>query len=172
MSLLCDSVWGDSSEQGQYHCLASRVLFGGISPMALTIMPNTSISPHMPSVPFQQMPWCRSSEGMSLYKSLVHSGSFKRRLLRSCSFFHYPNAIVFCTQKLWRLNTLSLEPWFGWPGVWLRSLAPEVLLPFLSTTHGHGTTCFMPPCVCSSMNLSTPLCISVPLHLSLLHHPS
>ena len=41
----------------------------------------------------------------------------------------------FCSQKLWGLIFLALEPWAGGPGVGLGLLAPEISLPILYPTH-------------------------------------
>ena len=50
-----------------------------------------------------------------------------------CIFFHF---ISFCSQKLWGLVFLVLQPWAGGTSVGLRLLAPEIFLPN-----------FYPPCV-------------------------
>ena len=49
---------------------------GESCPPALTLMPDTSGPPCMLLVPFKLLPWCWSSEGVSLSKSVY--GLFKR----------------------------------------------------------------------------------------------
>ena len=48
-------------------------------PPSLSLMPDTSVSPYMPPVPFKLLPQCWSLEGVSLSKSLC--GFFKRNFL-------------------------------------------------------------------------------------------
>ena len=69
VELLCGSMWGRA--QKGYHATALPLEFclGGSCPLALTLMPDTSVSPHVPLVPFQLLPQCWSPEEVSLHKS-------------------------------------------------------------------------------------------------------
>ena len=74
------SLCGEGSEKGQWPLpvfLSRRKC-----PPALALMPDTSVPPHMPLVPFTMLPQCWSSEGVSVSNSLCGVRPFKRRLLR------------------------------------------------------------------------------------------
>ena len=84
-------------------------------------MPDPSVSPSTPLVPFKLLPQCWSSEGVSLsrwvlvwvlYEELPGSPAV------SCSA-SIPAG--FCSQKLWELTNvfLALEPWAGRLGMGL-----------------------------------------------------
>ena len=63
------ALLGEGSERGQGPLPA--FLSGRRLLPATTLMPDTSVSPYMPVVPFNLLPWYWSSEGMSLSR-LVH----------------------------------------------------------------------------------------------------
>ena len=76
---------------------------------------------------------------MSLSKSVC--GLFKRNFLVFQQFLSLTDSIPdgFCSQKLWGLIFLALEPWAGGLGVGLELLAPKIsLLNF----YGFGTGLF------------------------------
>ena len=75
---------------------------------------------------FKLLPQCWSSEGVSFCIPCV--GSFRGTAWDSRSLFHQFNSHWFCSQKLWGLILLALEPWAGRPGVGLGLLAPEIPL--------------------------------------------
>ena len=68
-----------------------------------------------------------------------------------------PTPTGFYSQKLWGLIFLVLEPWAGWSGLGLGSLAPEVSLPIFS----HHTWMWGCP-----SHISVPLSASPPHHIS------
>ena len=85
-------------------------------PLALALMPDTSVPPCMPLVPLKLLPQCWSSEGVSLSKSVC--GFFKRNFLDSRSFFH-------CFNPCWFLQPEVMGTYLpgtgtlGWGGlVW------------------------------------------------------
>ena len=65
--------------QKRINGLCPPFCLGKSCPPALALMPDTSVSPCMPLVPFKLLPWCWSSEGVSL---ITHSmcGFFKNCL--------------------------------------------------------------------------------------------
>ena len=92
-------------------------------------MPDTSVSPYIPLVPFKLPPQCWSSEGASLSR-WVRVWVLQEELLRAPAASS-TNLILagFLSQKLWGLTFLALESWAGWTGVGLGLLAPEISLP-------------------------------------------
>ena len=132
---------GEGSERGQCHCVASAVLSRR----------RFSTSAHPDARHFSFSP-CWRPERVSLCKSWVHCGPFKRKLLRIPEFLLPPQpSLVFYIQKLWRLIFLALEPWAG--GAWcgMGSLAPEV-----SLHHTGGTAHAVSPYLCTSSHLYLP----------------
>ena len=95
---------------------------------ALALMPDNSFPPHMSLVPFELLPQCWSSEGVSSSMSVCgplrgiawDSRSPPSHLATIPSGFH--------SQKLQGPIFLALEPRVGGPGVGLGSLAPEIFL--------------------------------------------
>ena len=74
--LMESQLWGggvQKRDNGLPFCL------GEDCPPPFSLMPDTSVSPSMPLVPFKLLPHCWSSEGMSQIKSM--SGFFKRNCL-------------------------------------------------------------------------------------------
>ena len=69
------ALWGEGLEKGQWHLFA--------------LMPDTSIPPPLPLVPFKLLSWCLSSEKVNLSKSAC-GGSLRGTAWdsRSLSFFH------------------------------------------------------------------------------------
>ena len=57
---------GEGSEKGQLSL--PNFLCGRKCPLTSVLMPDTSVPPFMPLVPFQLLLWCWSSEGVSLSK--------------------------------------------------------------------------------------------------------
>ena len=103
---------------------------------ALAFMPDTSFPSCMPPVPFKLLPQCWSSEEVNLSKCVcVCSLRGRGTAWESRSFFHQLSPCSFCSQKLWGLTFLALEPWAGRPNVGLGLLAPDVSLPDLYPTH-------------------------------------
>ena len=124
---------------------------GGRCPLALALIVDTSISPLMPLVSFQLLPWCWSPEGVSLCKSQVHCGPFQGRHLRILQFLLPPQPHHGFLQPevmgahLPDAGTLGRVVWCG---------AGIPHSRFLSTTHGCGIACSTSPC------LSTPFHVS------------
>ena len=118
VSLLCGSVWGRAQKRNNGCCLVSGdVSRRKLSP-ALTLMPDASVSPCMPLVPFQLLPWCWIPEGVSLCKSYVCYGPFKRR----CRRIPLSQPHCFLQLEVMEIIFLALKPWAGWSGVGLGSL--------------------------------------------------
>ena len=77
---------------------------------APALIPDTSVPPCMPLVPFKLLPWCWSWEGVSLSKFVC--SFFKRNCLALQKFLPPTQSPQdFCSQKLWGPNFLALEPW-------------------------------------------------------------
>ena len=101
-------------------------------PPALALMSDTSVSLHMPLVPFQLLPlYWNLKESISIKSKDCH-GPFERRHHRILQLFLLPQSPLVISKKLWGLILLELEPWAGWLGVGLGSLAPEVSLPIFT----------------------------------------
>ena len=120
---------------GQCHCLASGVLSRRKQSPVLALIPVTSISPHMPLVPFKLLPLCWSPEVVSLCKSKSVWGPLKGDSWESHSFFHHSNLHRFLQTELMR-TYLPSECWI--PGlcclVWsLDPLHPRYPCWFLYT---------------------------------------
>ena len=66
----CGSLWGWGAQKGD-STTAWPLGFslGESCPLALALMPPTSVSPRTPLVPFQLLPQCWIPEGVSLHKS-------------------------------------------------------------------------------------------------------
>ena len=106
---LCGTM-GEGLEEGQWPLLP--LCLKESCPTAPALMPDTSVFPHMPLVPFMLLlPWCWRSEGMSLRKSM--SGFFKRNCSRLQKFLPLTQSpLVFATR--------SYRDFFSWhynPGV-------------------------------------------------------
>ena len=119
---------------------------GESCPPAFALMPDTSVPPCMALVPFKLLPRCWSSDGLNLSVSLC-VGSLRGTAWDSRIFFHQPIPAGFCSQKLWGLIFLALEPWAGWPGVGLGLLTPEISLLNFSPLHVRDQPV---PCLCPS----------------------
>ena len=116
---------GEGLEKGQWPLFA--------------LMPDTSVSPCIPLVPFKLLPWCWSSGGVSLCKFLC--AFFKRNCLGLQKFLPLTQSpLVFAARIYGDLDTLHWNPGLGGPGVGLGLLAPEISLPNLSTTCGCETS--------------------------------
>ena len=110
-------------------------------------MLSTSISPCMPLVTFKLLPQCWNSEGVNMSR-WVHVCIPQEELLGAqvvSSTNSTPTG--FCSQKLYGLIFLVLEPWARGPGCGAGTPCSWDILPeFLSTTCGCGTSLF---CICS-----------------------
>ena len=114
-------------------------------------MPNTSVSPTMPLVPFKLLPWCWGSEGVSLSKSVC--GFFKGNCLGlyKCLLPSH-SLLVFAGRSygdlpFWHWNPgLGVLIW-GWDSSLLRY--PSQIL---SITHGCGTSSFHVSAPCTSLD--------------------
>ena len=62
------AVWWEGSERGNGLC--PPFFLRQNCPPALTLMPDTSVPPHVQLVPFKLLPWCWSSERVNLSKSM------------------------------------------------------------------------------------------------------
>ena len=119
--LHCGFVWERAQKRYNGHCL--QFCMGGSCPPALALMPDTSVPPCVPLVPFKVLPWYWSLEGVSLCKSMCGDRPSKRRGLRVPQFLLPPQ-----------------PPWF---------LQPEVMDTYLPGTGtlgwvvwcGSGITC-------------------------------
>ena len=94
-----------------WHQLAGSVALSGEDLekgqwLLLTFMPYISVFSSIPLVPFKLLPGCWSSEGVSLNLSV---GSLRGTAWGSRSFFQL-NPTGVCSEKLWRLVFLALEP--------------------------------------------------------------
>ena len=85
---------------------------GESCPPALTLMPHTSVPPHMPLVPFKLLPWCWSSGAVSLSKSMC--ALFKRNCLE-LQLFLLPtqSPLVFSARSYGDLSSWHWNPGLG-----------------------------------------------------------
>ena len=117
---VCD---GEGSEKGQWPMpafLSVRKLC-----QVRALMPDTSVPPCMPLVPFKLLPWCWSSEGVSLsMRPCV--GSLKGTAWDSRSLFQQLNPCWFSQLEV--MGTYL-------PGVGLGLLVPEISLSNFSPPH-------------------------------------
>ena len=81
-------------------------------PPALTLVLDTSVSSCMPLVPCKLQPWCWSSEGMSLSKSMC--GFFKRNCLGLQNFLPLTQSLLVFAAK----SCEDLSSWHWNPGLW------------------------------------------------------
>ena len=104
-------------------------------------MPDISVPPHMPLVPFKLLPHCWSSEGVSLNKFVC--GYFKRNCLRLQKFLPSTQSLLVFAARSY--GDFSSWHWnLGWGGVvWgYDSLPPELSLPNFYLPHVHvGQAC-------------------------------
>ena len=122
---LC-ALWGQGLEKGQWPLL--------------TFMPDTSISPSMPPVPFKLLPWLCSSEGVSRELPTQASpcvGSLRGTAWCSSSFFYLLNPLWCLQAEVVGTYFLALKSQAGGLGLF----APEIPLPNLYT-HGYWTNLF------------------------------
>ena len=110
---LCGTV-GMGSEKGQWPLPPFSL--GEGCPPDLTLIPDTSVSPCMPLVPFKLLPPCWSSEGMSLSKSACHF--VKVNCLGLKKFLPPTQSLLVFTARSygdlssWHWNS-GLGTWFG-----------------------------------------------------------
>ena len=108
------ALCGEGSDQEQWSFL--QFCLGENCPPAPALMPDTSVPPHMPLVPFKLLPRCWSSEGVSQNKFVC--GPFKRNCLGIQQFlpqtqshwFLQPEVMGTC---LLGTGTLGWEAWCG-----------------------------------------------------------
>ena len=110
-------------------------------PPALVLIPDTWVSPCTAQVPFKLLPWCWSSEIMSLNKSVCDL--VKRNCLGHRSFFHWLNPCWFLQPEVMGTylpgsGTLGWGAWCGagTPGSW------DIPPIFSYSTCGFGTSPF------------------------------
>ena len=93
-------------------------------PLSLALMPDTSVLPYVPLVPFKLLPWCWSSMGVSLSKSVC--GPFRRNCLRIKPFLlSIQSPLVFTDRSHRDLSSRHWNPrlWglvWGWDSSVLR----------------------------------------------------
>ena len=63
------SVWGRAQKGDNATAWPLEFCPGGSCALALALVPDTSISPHMPLVPFQLLPWYQIPERVGLHES-------------------------------------------------------------------------------------------------------
>ena len=94
----------------------------------------------MPLVPFMLLPWCWSSEGVTLNRWvcvwILWEELFGAPEVSSTDSI----PAGFCSQKLLGLTFLALEPWGREPGVRLELLIPEISLLNFHPPHRHEGT--------------------------------
>ena len=92
------ALWGEGSEKGQWPLLA--------------LMPDTSVPPCVPLVPFKLLPQCWSSEGVSLSKSIC--GFFKGNCLGLQNFLPLTQSpLVLTARSCGDLPSWHWGAWFG-----------------------------------------------------------
>ena len=91
------ALLGEGSEKGQWPLPPFSL--GEGCPPDLTLIPDTSVSPCMPLVPFKLLPCCWSSKGVNLSK-WVHVWVFKRSCLGLQEFLPLSQSLPgFSTRK-------------------------------------------------------------------------
>ena len=98
------------------HCL--QFCLGGSCPLVLALMLDTLVPPHMPLVLFKVLPWCWSSKGMSLGKSMCSARPLKRRYLRILQFLLPTQSPLFLQPEVMGIylpgtGTLGWVVWSG-----------------------------------------------------------
>ena len=134
MSPLSGSVWRRAQKGDNAVAWPLEFCLWGSCPQPLAWVPDPSISSHMPGIS-PATAW--SPEGVSLHRSSVPWGPWKRRLLRIPVSSTAPIPTGYYSQKLWELIFLTLEPWAGWYGV--SGVPYSWGISILSTTVGCGT---------------------------------
>ena len=89
---------------------------GESCPPALTLMPHTSVPPHMPLVPFKLLPWCWSSGAVSLSKFMC--GFFKGNCLGLQKFLLPTQSLLVFAARIYEdlssgTGTLGWGSWCG-----------------------------------------------------------
>ena len=139
------ALYWESSEKSQWPLLT--LLSGKKLSSALASLTDTSVPPFIPQVPFNLLPWCQSSEGVCLHKSVCRF--LKRKCLGLQKFLLLTQALLFfCSQKIWALIFLPLEHWTGWPCLGLGFVAPEI--PSQIFIHHMWVWDQPVPCLCPS----------------------
>ena len=132
---LCGSVRG-GFRTGTMDC--PPFYLGESCPPTLILIPNTSVSPCIPLVPFKLLPRCWLSKGVSLSKSLC--GFFKRNCLGLQKFLPLTQSLpVFAAKSM---GVLSSWHWYPGLGVLLwgwDSSFPRYPSLIIYTTCGCGT---------------------------------
>ena len=109
---LCGSVEGGSEK---VHGLYMTFCLEEGCPAALALMPDTSVSPCIPLMPFNMVPWCWSSEEWVWVSPLV--GSLRGAAWDSMSFFHWLSLHWFLQPEVWGLSLWNWNPGLGsWCG--------------------------------------------------------
>ena len=133
MALTCLLCQG--KVQKRENCLCLPFCLGESCPPALALVPDTSVPPCIPQLPFKLLPQCQNSEGVSLHKSLHRS--FKRNCLGLQKFLpltQSPNSLVFAARSCGDLHPGTAP--LGWGlGVGLGLLVPEISLPNFYPLH-------------------------------------
>ena len=139
----CGSVWGRAWKRYNGCCLL--FCLGGSCPTALVLMPDMSVLPCLPLVPFKLLPQCWSPEEVSMKKCVCSEETSENPTVSSTNL----NLLVFTARSYGHLSSWHWNPGLG-ALVWGCSLAPKIFLSILSTTHGFGTSQFhvsMSPCL-------------------------
>ena len=106
---------------------ASTSVWEKAAPLALSLKPDNSVPPHMSLVPFELLPQCQSSEGVSLSKSVCWP--FKRNAWDSKSPVSLSHSPCWFLQPEVMGTYLPGTGTLGWgPGVGLGLLTPNISL--------------------------------------------
>ena len=143
---LCGSLvlLGEGSEKGL--CPPFCVPF-------IALMPDTSVSPCMPLLPFNLLCQCWSSQGLNLSKSVC--GSFKRNCLGLKKFLPPTQSLLGFAARSYG-DLLPGTGTLGWClSMELRLLTPEISLPNFYPSHLNAGT------ACSTSSLLLPVWMDV-----------
>ena len=92
--------------------LCPPLCLGESCPPAFALIPDSLVSPYMPLVPFKLLPWCWSSEGVNLSKSVC--GFFKRNCLELPKFLPPTQSLlVFAARNYGNLSSWHWNPGLG-----------------------------------------------------------
>ena len=133
----------------------------------------------------QLLPWCQTPQFISVCHWCLSSccpsagapnewvwlslcvGCLKRTAWDSRSSSTDSIRADLCSQKLWRIIFLALEPWAGWHGVGLGLLVPKISLPNFVWTYRYRTSLFcisVPPTILDRCGFFNSIVVRLPFN--------
>ena len=159
--LLCGPEWKRTHKGHNATARSLKFCPGGSCPPALTLVSHTSMSPYLPLVPFQLLPWCWSQREWVCISPKSTAGPSRRDFWESCSFFSCHNSHWFLQPEVMGsylpgTGNLGCMFWFGAAISCSQGTLPDFYLPqvgvWLPILH-----------LCASVtHVSEHLCVSAP----------